>query len=845
MRRSSLFLVSFAIVALSLVTLIGFQRLAGPVSAQTPPAASTADTGMNVTVSLSKPGNGGFLVAGETAEVTVTLRDKFGGPLSRDDFATLSLYMYGPQETTKTVTAKMLNASMDRSQRPHHYIDLLTNTSVRVDGNALKYTLQPVTDEEPGTYTAAVRAVKKGDPPVNQAFVLADFQVGTATVENQIVAAENCAACHKGADSGQFYLHHVDPSGSNAYGSPSIDSIPVRTCKACHNNNGYAAYAGNVDDPTADPSKVRTPDPIVRRVHGVHMGEELKNPFNNDPKTGNFRDYIGVIFPANVKNCSTCHVDDRWKTQPSRQACGACHDNVWFGDAAAAPEKWEAHPGGPQANDAACAQCHPADTGGAMPVSEAHKVVQLLNDVEVSMTPPGNGKFYVAGEAPVVTIVIKDDDGSSLDHTQVKVANFSTAGLFVYGNRAKTVPVLTNTAKYGTSKLRASVSNSTAAAGSPTRGWTFAAGDTFKIAVNGGAPVELAAPVGLQTPAQVRDWLSSRLSGVTVTSTATNVSIKSNIQGENSRIDIYNSAVTTIMGWKRGGVPYSGGTTPGVTVEPYVNPGRASYPTNDLRELSDPLDYSDPNVIRNVENITYQLDDVAGLPPGTYMVYVWIQPIAGRNANVSRPAIGFINFQVGTEKEEPKVATNCKDCHGNSIWHLDEGPQHPEPFDPDYCKACHDYGRYNTGDGFDRLGGTSQNGWSGYGAVPISRRVHGVHFGRYLEHPEQIYAGNPDAFNEVIFPQDVRNCTKCHDPQGSPAWKEQPSRLACMACHDSNAANSHAKLMTEYPTPSDSWSDDRVETCTICHGAGRELSPDKVHNISNPYKPPYPREPER
>ncbi|MBI2849324.1 MAG: hypothetical protein HYX88_04260 [Chloroflexi bacterium] len=508
------------------------------------------------------------------------------------------------------------------------------------------------------------------------------------------------------------------------------------------------------------------------------------------------------------------------------------------------PQTAKTHPGGPQANDAACATCHTPDTGGVMPVSVAHKVSQPLNDVDVSMTPPANGKFYVAGETPVVTMVIKDNSGNPIDHTKVDVASFSTAGLFVSGNRSKTVPVLTNTAKYGTLKLWASVSNTRAASGQPA-GWAFAAGDTFKIAVNANAAVVLAAPAGLQTPQQVRDWLASRLSGVTVTATATNVTIKSNIQGENSRIDIYDSPVTTIMGWKAVGLRYSGGVTAGMTQEPMVVPGRASYPTNDLRKLSDPLDYADPAVTRNVESITYDLDDVAGLLPGTYSVYVWIQPIVGRTPNFSRPAIGFMNFQIATATEEKKVATNCTQCHGDTIWHLDEGPQHPEPFNPDYCKSCHDYARYQTGDAFPNQGGTSLNGWSGFGAVPLARRVHGVHFGRYLEHPEQIYQGNPDAFKEVIFPQDVRNCTKCHDAkETTAAWKEKPSRLACMACHDSDIANGHAEVMTLYPNPADPWSGDKVETCKICHGAGKDFAVEKMHNISNPYKPPYPREPE-
>ena len=248
-------------------------------------------------------------------------------------------------------------------------------------------------------------------------------------------------------------------------------------------------------------------------------------------------------------------------------------------------------------------------------------------------------------------------------------------------------------------------------------------------------------------------------------------------------------------------------------------------------------------VTRNAANITYALDDVAGLRAGTYMVYMYTLPVAGKLTDVSRTAFGFMTFQVGTATEELKSATNCANCHGSTIWHLDEGPQHPEPFDPDYCKACHDYARSGTGDSFSRLGGTSTSGWSGYGAGPLSRRVHGVHFGRYLDHPEEIYAGNPNAFNEVIFPQDVRNCVKCHDPKGSPAWKQNVSRLACLGCHDSDAAKGHANGNTVFKNTADPWSADNVETCKVCHGADREFSPDKVHNIANPYQPPYPREP--
>jgi OmcA/MtrC family decaheme c-type cytochrome len=141
---------------------------------------------------------------------------------------------------------------------------------------------------------------------------------------------------------------------------------------------------------------------------------------------------------------------------------------------------------------------------------------------------------------------------------------------------------------------------------------------------------------------------------------------------------------------------------------------------------------------------------------------------------------------------------------------------------------------------FKNQGGTSLAGWSGYGAMPISRRVHAVHNAHYLEHPEAIYANaTPDTFGNIIFPQDVRNCTKCHAQTDT--WKQNPSRVTCMACHDSDAATAHGRIMTYIGDPSDPYGPNAQESCEVCHGADAEFSPDKVHSISSPYVPPYPR----
>jgi len=653
-----------------------------------------------VTLSVSDPANGTHFVAGESPVVTVTLPEQ----QSREDYSQLRFQVYGPLETTQTRTAvKLLNASTDRSVQPHHYIDLITDASVDVAGNVLTYNLQAVSDEEPGTYTASLWVVMK-DSTV-QSFPVLDFQIGTDAVEKQIVEREKCAVCHLGADSGQFYFHHVDPGSVGSYGYPSIDSWAVRTCKSCHNNDGYAAYRDPED------SSVRIPDPIVHRVHGVHMGADLENPRNIDPDTGIFHDYIHVEFPADVRNCTYCHVDDRWKTKPSRLACGACHDNIWFGDPALVPATGELHPGGQKNNDVSCGLCHPPDgdivEGVRAPIYMVHAVDRSTEfDVQLSMTPPANGTHYVDGEMPQIMITVKDAaTGVEIDPATITEADWNRFRLQVSGPREHTEPVL-----------------------------TAAAAD-------------------------------HSLSGST------------------------------------------------------------SYIYNDLRVRTDP-NRENPGIVRSATDITYQLADVVGLKAGTYTVYVQI-------SHVDNPvSVEVINFQVGTETEEQKICTNCTDCH-------DDTRQHGSyPFNPDICKNCHDYQNQLPG-----KTGWDDSNW-GFGAAPLARRIHGVHFGHYLHAPLEVYA-RPDRFDvsTIIFPQDVRNCTKCH--ADNPVWKEEPSRLACLACHDSIETIFHGALMTFDPTWDEPYSGDEIETCVVCHGAGADFSPDKMHNISDPYKPPYPREPEK
>ena len=667
--------------------------------------------GWTFLVQVSTPANKSYFVAGESPVITVTILDNFAQGITRSSFSTLNLYLHGPQDPLLTKTAvKLLNASTDRSKNPHHYIDLKSNADVVVKDNILTYTLKPITDEAAGTYTASVYAVR-GDDLVQQIMKFADLQIGNATVEQPVTSSAKCAVCHEGTMNGKMYMHHVDV-GRSPVGSWSLDYDPEKSCKACHNNDGYAAFT----DPSATGG--RRPDHIVIRAHGVHMGEGLSSDFNTNSVTGNFRDYLGVVFPSDVRNCTYCHTDDRWKTKPSRLACGTCHDNTWFGSSGSMPAGMELHAGGPASQDGTCTICHQADTDSAIAASitKNHTVPPPAPayTASIAITPPANGAFYGAGDKPVLTLSVVDKaTGQPVDpatikepqiSTNVQPGEWRTAALYVYGPRAFSVPVLT-----------------TAAA------------------------------------------------------------LKS----------------TTV-----------------------------STANNDLRVRKDPAN-NDPAATRTAEAIQYQLGEVTNLVAGTYTAYAEFRPSTGVSATT------YLNLQVGVTNVESQItpASSCLSCHGESRIHSSSRALRMEP---ELCKACHDYSHQMTG----KTNWTNSQ-W-GFGVSPIVRRVHGAHFGRYLHKGNENGGGG---LSEIIFPQDVRNCTKCHSDPKNTTWSSSPSRLACFACHDSTEATTHGSLMTWDPPPADPWNGDEVETCEICHGASSELNPKANHSIANPYVPPYPREP--
>ena len=161
-------------------------------------------------------------------------------------------------------------------------------------------------------------------------------------------------------------------------------------------------------------------------IHKIHRGPNLPSV-----KAGTPYEIIGnaqidprlsptVAFPQDIRNCQNCHEgrnpaqkpsqSDVWYTKPARAACGACHDDInWV--------TGENHPGGPQADDSACASCHvpQGDRSTTPAIKDAHtppyrsKQLKGLNATILAVDNVGPGK------KPVVTFKLTENDGTVLD----------------------------------------------------------------------------------------------------------------------------------------------------------------------------------------------------------------------------------------------------------------------------------------------------------------------------------------------------------------------------------------------------------------------------------------------
>ena len=223
-------------------------------------------------------------------------------------------------------------------------------------------------------------------------------------------------------------------------GSPvtvTRDIVTEATCGNCHNPIGAhggarnkVAYCNLCHTPqSVNPDTKNTVDMKVF-IHKLHMGSSLASVKAGQPyqvfHRGAIVDFSDIVFPQDVRNCTACHAAsgvtkqaDNWKTNPTREACGSCHENVNFATG-------ENHVDLPQLDDKGCKNCHTSEAAldfdasipGAhiLPANSASLPGIITKVLKVDNATPGN--------APTVTFSVLNKAGAPVDIsklTQIRV----------------------------------------------------------------------------------------------------------------------------------------------------------------------------------------------------------------------------------------------------------------------------------------------------------------------------------------------------------------------------------------------------------------------------------------
>lgn len=133
------------------------------------------------------------------------------------------------------------------------------------------------------------------------------------------------------------------------------------------------------------------------------------------------------------------------------------------------------------------------------------------------------------------------------------------------------------------------------------------------------------------------------------------------------------------------------------------------------------------------------------------------------------------------------------------------------------CNACHDKLAAHGGTRNEvilcQLCHTDQtNDPESGNTVEFENMVHKIHAGSQLNNDYRIvgFGSRVHDYHEIVWTQDVRNCTTCHkDGAQSDNWHTAPGRAACGSCHDD------VNFVTGFQHNAGPFNDD--DACASCH----------------------------
>ncbi|NOT29613.1 MAG: hypothetical protein HOP15_04090 [Planctomycetes bacterium] len=745
-----------------------------------------------------------------------------------------------------------------------------------------------------------------------------DFVLGNSGVAEprQVVKLENCNRCHeqlrihggRREDATMCVLCHTAGAEDKnnpavAGGTPGVAIDFKVMIHKLHTGAHLPSVLGVATNPDGSRSYAATPVPYQIAGNSAHDYSEVAFPAWPHGLIATPRDQGYSALSALDKvtedklrtgpsNCAVCHGDPDGdgplveptqgalhRTEPSRQACGSCHDDVHWGQ----PYTANAQTMPAQANNSNCKLCH-EPTGNALSVEAAHlhplkdpsfdtgvnlEVTSLVeagvNDDDGTLDP---------GEKIALTFRVIDDEGADIAPASVSNPSVVISGpthnynlllstsipiAALTGSQPYTVNVPmavgldrcgVSTAALDTLASRfaphwnvsgaaTTVQARTATAGGDTllanatpvpqnfvdvQDVTGFARDDY-VVVDDGQPSEEYARV--QFVDGQRLWFTTSPSlrfAHAVGATVREVTLSAKTAGVDYTLDAVAGALTELIEFGDGATIL------------------ASYTTDFVLPMTYPLPL---NASPDLDQSTGKWTGLS-LVDGTYSLSLWtsrtltLNLFSESNSYRSTSDAQKLDFLVGSATvAEPydliASGSSCFNCHQELAFH-GFGRRGFES-----CVLCH--GSAGTE---DRPQYVAANAPATAGTtVSFRTMLHKIHMGEELANASSYivngfgsgsYPSNftAHAYGEVVFPAlpgGVQNCVKCHGNEAwhVPAERAHPSEqdvpirrwaVVCGACHDSTDAQAHISVQTDTAGS---------ESCGVCHGEGREWNVARVH----------------
>ncbi|MGA3017433.1 MAG: OmcA/MtrC family decaheme c-type cytochrome [Bryobacteraceae bacterium] len=228
------------------------------------------------------------------------------------------------------------------------------------------------------------------------------------TVTRSVVTTAACNGCHDPL---------IGHGGSR---------LLVQLCIMCHTPQ------------TINPDTQLTMDMKVL-IHKIHTGSSLPSVVAGTPyriwHRGAWSDFSAVAFPQDVRNCTKCHSSDatqanNYKTNPSRAACGSCHDDVNFATGQIIYAGDTTPPHMPQIDDSQCASCHipKGELDFDASIVGAHVIPNYSTSLPGLVVKILSVTGAAAGASPTVKFSVTDKSNNAVDISKITYIRVILAG---------------------------------------------------------------------------------------------------------------------------------------------------------------------------------------------------------------------------------------------------------------------------------------------------------------------------------------------------------------------------------------------------------------------------------